>query len=1095
MRTMFFVCVFTTALFAVDAPFTVKETMNQARTGEPVTCGVAFKKGEVSDLSQLALFADGTEIPAQFSRLVRFEDGSYQWVLCDFSDDFTANQEKQYLVRTQAPSAAPADDITVSRSGSVVTVSNGALSFQIDTLSFKGIQSLVYNSRTLINGTDGGLFMRDEVGDTSCWNGPVTKAGFVYLGNLRATLRVEGEFYSDTCGGLGYSYMVTTWAGSPRVKIELQLRNSINPDCGRMAKIRRFYAAFPLDFTPADTLRFDSTVCFPGAYYYYHCLASKSSRLLSGYQDAAGGLMVSQRWAGGLYAPWLHESRISNGMLEAEIIRGDDSIGSVCTTPHSWGGTAWGCSGYQIDSATGGDTIYKLLDMGDLNNEIWLECYSGTKSAGAMQAHSGRLRGRLIGRMDPAYLSETGALSAGRFGTLEDEVASYGKWGWSFTEAQKPQAMWATGDNGPVQGPEAEKTWEEIHAESETDDAAGYILQWVRTGHPEFFYQAEAWARYYKTHYAYRTHGFEHDGQYATGLGTPAVRRSAAVPGTPGAWNGDASWNAGRVDINGWYNGVYCHFYGEGLLDYFCMTGDIDALEGGMDLGETAWAFDHSRGDTLNSHASAERGLGRRLLVYTRLYEMLRNSESFKRAEFVFNLLFKSKTRDPRGIIGYANSYYGGQIASRAPDSLKAYMTANGIILVSNDTGSTCGWGASKGADTWPLVTGTGMMTSYALRAAERFYEVTGNEEALDWIVGTGDYTGLINPPCGIFPYNAEILDFPEKGMVLLEMGAFNWDSTHNKCRLPDGSLNHGTTAGSRAVHSGWYTVFFTGIAALGYRYTGQTEMLKRAYTYWDMGSKAGYNLDYLLKPEKEVASFAFHFAPKDDGLSNTSQLFYETIHHTDTIAPPSVTDLSVSRLSGNTGLVFTWSAPAGAASYQLKYFKDLRIVEYRDYDYWRDKDSIAPWWFVDNVSGEPLPAATGSLENFTLGKTFPTDSVYYAALCSRDAAGNLSPLSNVVRIDNTIAVEKAGEALIKAGFSIYPNPFNPVVTIRLPAGAFPSNVSIFNIAGKKVWQRQSEAGKASVISWNAKGMPSGAYFVKWTAGKKALVKTITLVR
>lgn len=1093
--------------FGLDAPFTVKEDMNQARTGEAVTCGVAFKKGEVRDLGQLALFKDGSaEIPAQFSKLVRFEDGSYQWVLCDFTDDFAANAENQYLVKTQAPSASPANAISVTRVGSVVTVDNGVLSFQIDTLNFKGIQSLVHGSNTLMSGSTGGLFIRDEVGDTSCWNGPVTKAGFVYLGAQRATLRVEGEFYRGSCGGLGYSYMVTTYAGSPRLKIEVQIRNSINPSCGRLAKIRRSYAAFPLSFTPTQTLDFDSTIC-AGGYYYCGCSTQKSSRLLYAFQDAGKGLLISERWGGGLYPAWLHESKINGNTLETDIIRNHDTLSMGLG------------SGYQADSATGGDTLFKLLDMDVKNSEIWLECYSGAKSQGELQPLSAKFRGRLIGRLEPGYLSMTGAFSAGRFGTLEDEIASYTKWGWSFTEIQKPTSKPVLCGQGGLCGgmrpqPDAKMEWEDIHGESESDDAAGLLLQWVRTGGRGYFDFGEAWARYYKTHYAFRTTGFSDDGQYAINRPVTAVRTAQSVAGAPDYWT---AFGMGRADFSAWGG---CHAYGEGLLDYYCLTGDIDALEGGVDLGESIWAMRTARhaggaygyADTVDSHASAERGLGRHLLVMSKLYEVLRDSVSLNQAKHCFNILFKSKTKNPRGLFEYATSYYGGQVMSHAPDSLKNYLTANNITLESGFSDGFCAWGARKGAESWPLTTGSGMMPSYAIRAAERMADAVGWEDAIDWIIGYAQYTKLITPRCGEFPYNAELLDFPEKGMVLNDMGMKDWDPAHGICVLPDGSYNHSTVPGSLPAHTNWYTSFFVGIAAIGYRYCGDPDMLQRAYRYWDFASKRGLlvgaSVSYLgddvgadtywFMPEHSAGAFAYHASPKDDLLCNTNQLFYEAVHHTDTVPPPAVTNLSVGRLAGSAGLVFTWSAPADAASYQLKYFKDLRIVEYKDYDYWRDKDSCAPWWYVRNVSGEPVPASAGTPQSFELAGNFPADSVYYAALCSRDTAGNLSPLSNVVKIDNTIAVEKAGAALLKAAFSICPNPFNPVVTIRLPSVIGPSSIAIYNVAGKKVWQR--ELLQQERIAWNAtdgqgKALPSGAYFVKWKSGEKTMIKKVTLVR
>jgi len=56
---------------------------------------------------------------------------------------------------------------------------------------------------------------------------------------------------------------------------------------------------------------------------------------------------------------------------------------------------------------------------------------------------------------------------------------------------------------------------------------------------------------------------------------------------------------------------------------------------------------------------------------------------------------------------------------------------------------------------------------------------------------------------------------------------------------------------------------------------------------------------------------FAYHEAPKNDGLINSEDLFYEAVHHGDTVAPEAVSDLVVGRNGDKTGLIFAWTAPA----------------------------------------------------------------------------------------------------------------------------------------------------------------------------------------
>jgi hypothetical protein len=212
-----------------------------------------------------------------------------------------------------------------------------------------------------------------------------------------------------------------------------------------------------------------------------------------------------------------------------------------------------------------------------------------------------------------------------------------------------------------------------------------------------------------------------------------------------------------------------------------------------------------------------------------------------------------------------------------------------------------------------------------------------------------------------------------------------------------------------------------------------------------------------------------------------------------------------VARLSGNAGLAFSWTAPAGnPASYQLKYFNGKPLADYPDFDYANFDTTKLPWWFANNVEGEPRPSGQGSPESFAVTGSFSTDSVYYAAVCSRDSAGNLSRLSNLVRIDNTVAVEEWAPGDAPLSWCVYPVPFNPSVTLRinLPKAGVQPKVSVFNAAGRLVWKAEPRAttGRTLTVVWNGKNMAgqatgSGVYFVRLTVGGKELNRKIVMVR
>jgi hypothetical protein len=1049
---------------ATDAPFTVKEYLNIARTNAPVFTGVAFNLGEVTDLGQLSLFSGTTEIPAQFDKLVRTESGQVQWALCSFVDNLGARAEKSYVVKQQAPSVTPSTVITVTRNGSVVTIDNGVLSFALDTVNFCGLQSVKLGGTDVISGTSGGYYVYDEVESQGYTNGTVTQAQFIYLGPLRATYRVEGESYRGaSCGGLGFSYMVTAYAGCPRLQVEITMRNSINATCGRMAKIRRAYAAFPLAYSPT---------------------AVGTMTDIKGYEGNGVGVAILDKWAGGYYPGNLHNLVVNGNTVEVDIIR--------------QGGTG---DGYA-------DGTYKFMDMDHKNTEIWLEFYSGTKTATQIAQLSLVIKSKLVGRPDPAYLSSTRALSGGRFGTLEDEKACYNMWGWTYSG-------WRTkGFNRPDTNPRpnAAVPWEDIHYEAETDDAEGMLLQWIRTGYRGHWDIGEAWARYYKTHYPFHSIDFEHDGtgtvwdnQYWCRATEFCNRQVQTVGGEPGYW--DRGWHVGKVDVQSW---TACHFFGAGLLDYYCLTGDIDALEGAIELAEVAWLPDNPvYDDTLDSYDYGGRATGRMLMHLTRLYEVLRDSTSFFRANFRAKMVLRSKRTDPRGFLYSSPALWGNwdetmTAQTNWPDSLKQYVAANGITLDYSDYDSV--W-VVKGTDRWPIHgLGGSWQQTYVQMGIERWYRTTGDENARDYIIGYAQNAALhVTYKCGIVPYNA-YFDFPEKGM-LFQAGDFtNWDPAHNVC-----VGSHSTTSGSLPSHSGWYTVYFPGVCALGYRFTGFKYLLEKGKDIWDRGSKREYQSTYFFAGANEVGYFAYHNPPKDDGLMNSNHMFYEYINHGDTVPPQAVTDLSVSRNATQTGLVFRWTAPADnngvPKEYQIKYFKDRTIVDYLNYDY-PTRDSVeVPWWYTHNVSGEPAPSSAGTPEGYELTGSFPTNEVFYAAVRTRDASNNLSPMSNVVTIDNTIKVEGSGELYGPLALTAQPNPGNPAIKFKifvLGKSTGHPVLTIYDLTGKKIRRLDLKAAltgkKAAAVVWQGtddrgKNVSSGVYLAVLTADNLQLKKKIVLAK
>ncbi|MCX7590826.1 MAG: hypothetical protein N2255_04275, partial [Kiritimatiellae bacterium] len=583
---------------------TVAEPAGVARRAEPASGGFPLKKGEVKQLDELTLLdATGKPVPVQFSKLASYEDGSLQWVLVDFLTDVPSRGRTDFVVR-RGKAALPQHPLEIRENESMVSVTTGPTEFSVSKKNFRILESVTMSGTGVLGPTSMEVIDVDGRRFTA---GTPTSISWEYRGPVRATLRVDGP-YVDQEGGvfLWYTTRLTFWAGLGAVRIEHSLRNS-NPLEGNDAKIRSAAVSFVLGFEETDQGSGPDWV------------ARGNGKL---------GVLLTCHHTGGCFP---------GGGRKGGFYRIEGASRKITAHVIPEGGQG---PGY-------GEGHFALMDCAHKDTELWLELYSGVREARANEERRLALLGKLHALADGAWISETGALGSGHFGTLADEIETYKKWGWKgWDDAKKyPKAP---------PNPHAYVARELIHNESEVDCAEGLLLQYVRTGERGFFDEAEAWARYYKTHYAYRTDGFE-------------FSRSRPNKGLKVGWYGpqEYGWSDSRAEK--------CHFYGRGIFDYYCLTGDVDALEAGRDLLEQARdsIADTKPGGAIGYYGV--RGFARMWLTPIRAAQLTRDPKDREVADRFAEIVFKASDWDERGFVkwGAGPSY----MASVSYTHLRAHET------------------------------------------------------------------------------------------------------------------------------------------------------------------------------------------------------------------------------------------------------------------------------------------------------------------------------------------------------------------------------------------------------------------------------------
>ncbi|MGQ9573796.1 MAG: hypothetical protein ACUVUC_00620 [Thermoguttaceae bacterium] len=939
-----------------QVPLTVQESLGIPRRAEPISGGIPLPKGMFPRDQQFALLAqDGREIACQITPLVVETDGTLRWILLDFQDDVAAGATNRYLLRAGSAAARPPQPLKIEDRPDAVAVDTGRIKFVVSRKDPFGLFQRVAaeGKPVVIGGQASYVQMQGRSGwdDKSPWEprqfvaGPPESLQVWYAGPLRVTLEVAGHFADDPLGA-GYQAWITAWAGKSQVWVKYKLCNS-NPEqytailVGRSALELRLAQSGP------------QTEAQPGGWI-----------SVSG----AGTLLVCDK----LFAtnpP--RRLAAGDGKLILEAIAQPVAQAKAETPPKPPQARPWW-------KAAG----LWLYDCSHHSSEYLLD-FAAPEDAAALARLADASRNRLWALAPGEYYSRCDVLGIGPFGTLEDEKTCYEKWGWTYQPRQVPeQARPRPGDFVP---------FEDNHYESEADSPQGLLMMYLRTGQRGWFDRGEAWARYHADLQAWRTDGWKwKDGAiwFPTGgpQGNLPVRKKWNF-----AWGPD--WGPRQKDpdcADLWRlaqaKSCYCHFYGSGLVDYFLLTGDRDALAAALDnveqKDEELRRF--RRFTPGKSDIGCIRGFGRGFEVMMHVLQADPANRLVRElCQLSAQTLWQSPILDERGFHpSKIGGGFGGMPVKEITPNIRRWMDARGIRYTT--TGQTVDT-LVKGESRWPVCCYGGTWQHvYVQNGADLYARYFDDEDLRDFTIAFAQMSAryMLSPKCHQTWYYT-YFDVPDRGMVFDP-----WAFEHTQ-----------TQDGEGCVHSGWYTRFYPDACARGYSLTGERPLLEKAREFWDYGSKRDYQTRHSSAGRNAVHRFAGHEPPKDDTVLEVSRLFWEAAHpREDDQAPAAISDLRVRLLRGGKAEVcFTAPADRGGgkvALYQVKADR-LPIVPYEAWDPVGDLGKRRNWWRAVNCKGEPPPSRPGTPERFVVTGV-PDGRPLYFAVRSYDQTRNRSPVSNL---------------------------------------------------------------------------------------------------
>jgi hypothetical protein len=516
---------------------------------------------------------------------------------------------------------------------------------------------------------------------------------------------------------------------------------------------------------------------------------------------------------------------------------------------------------------------------------------------------------------------------------------------------------------------------------------------YLRTADRAWFDLAEAWARYHADLQSWRTDGWHwKDGAiwFPTGgpLGNKPVREKWNFKWGP-AW-GERKSSSDCQDLfrTVQAKSCYCHFYGSGLADYYCLTGDIDALRAAIDSVETKDSEFRQYRDFESGKAAVGsiRGFGRGFEVIMRVLQAdPKNKFTADLAHLCARTLWNSPLLDERG---FHCSRIGRMPAKDLSPKTRQWMSRE-EILIEQRSGQVTGF--KKGRKTWTVrAMGGTWMHVYVQNGAELYATFFDDDDMRDFAIAFAQMSAryMLSKKCRQTWYYAF------------------WDVTEPGSIYDPWTFEHADTdSGEGCVHSGYYTRHYVDACTKGYSLTGEKHLLEKAKEFWYYGSKRRYRTKGLHGGKNGVGMFAFHRPPKDDTILSTARLFYETAHaREDSMPPRAISDLRARIMPGNRAEI-SFSAPSDVGGgkvvkYQVK-ASDMPIVPYEQWDPAADPVRKRNWWRAVNCRREPAPLETGKSEKFIVFLPPGTDfERTYFAVRSFDDSNNRSAISNVVEAE-----------------------------------------------------------------------------------------------
>jgi YetA-like protein/Galactose oxidase, central domain len=244
-------------------PLTIQEAIYTGISGlprsqDPVTVGIPLPDSAgIDSVSQLGL--SGASL-GQFRALGRWPSGNVKWLLVDTQADVRARRQNTGIALTTGTGNFGGSDLTTDN-GATITVNTGTATFTIKKANFNLIDQALVNGRTLVaSGSSMGLVVVGPApGSTTCpcstvyssSNDPNSAAVIEENGPVRAVIKATGQ-HKDASGNayMRYTVRLNFYKNRNSVKVVSQLQNADYGTSNSFVSAYKGFSAYEARLTP-----------------------------------------------------------------------------------------------------------------------------------------------------------------------------------------------------------------------------------------------------------------------------------------------------------------------------------------------------------------------------------------------------------------------------------------------------------------------------------------------------------------------------------------------------------------------------------------------------------------------------------------------------------------------------------------------------------------------------------------------------------------------------------------------------------------------------------------------------------------------------